>query len=259
MNSHHRGVYQPLVENVAVYDLSEESEDEERSRVPLLIVIGLIVLSAFIGVIWIAYNQGLARGRASVVLVPAPQGPVRTVPDAAQGAATPFTGLKIYNDPVPPEEEALATTLAPQAEPDLRSRLDTAPAPQTAPPPQQATQAVSAPPAARLRAPVPAAPAPAPSPEKAAQVPAAPAEADGLMLQIGAYPSMELAEGAYANFKTQLGAIAGSVVEDVQKADLGAKGIWYRLRVGPYADKAAAVTTCQKLKAQGGTCFVATP
>ena len=37
----------------------------------------------------------------------------------------------------------------------------------------------------------------------------------------------------------------------VQKADLGAKGVWYRLRIGPIADKTAATKLCTQLKSQG--------
>ena len=42
-----------------------------------------------------------------------------------------------------------------------------------------------------------------------------------------------------------------SVLRMVQKADLGAKGVWYRLRIGPIADKAAAAKLCTQLKSQG--------
>ena len=37
----------------------------------------------------------------------------------------------------------------------------------------------------------------------------------------------------------------------VQKADLGSKGVWYRLRVGPIDDKAEAYKLCGELKTQG--------
>jgi cell division protein FtsN len=79
------------------------------------------------------------------------------------------------------------------------------------------------------------------------------------MLQIGAYESPELANGAFAAFKARFGGVAGALSEDVKKVDLGAKGVWYRLRVGPYATKAEAAALCQTLKAKGATCFLATP
>jgi cell division protein FtsN len=79
------------------------------------------------------------------------------------------------------------------------------------------------------------------------------------VLQIGAYETQGIADGAWAAFKARHTSIAGTLAEDVQKADLGAKGIWYRLRMGPFADKAAAAAACEKLKAEGATCFVAAP
>ena len=79
------------------------------------------------------------------------------------------------------------------------------------------------------------------------------------MLQIGAYETQEIADGAWASFKARHGGVAGTLAEDVQRVDLGAKGIWYRLRMGPFADKTAAVAACEKLKAEGATCFLAAP
>src|SRR5258706_9101031 len=126
MNNHQRGVYQPLMDNIPIYDLSdEEIEEEERSRLPLLIVVALVVLAAFAGVVWLAYNQGVARGRASAaVVIAAPDGPVPTAPSDAGGEATPYTGLKVYGQPGPPDQEAQSSVLA-QAAP---SGPDTQPA-----------------------------------------------------------------------------------------------------------------------------------
>src|SRR5215468_6081546 len=114
MNNPQRGVYQPLGENLPLYDLTDEEIEEERSRLPLLIVIALIVLAAFTGVVWLAYNQGVAHGRSSAeTVVNAPDGPVRTAPEDASAGATPFQDLKIYRQPVPPDQEAKNSTLAP--------------------------------------------------------------------------------------------------------------------------------------------------
>jgi cell division protein FtsN len=42
----------------------------------------------------------------------------------------------------------------------------------------------------------------------------------------------------------------------VQQADLGAKGTWYRLRVSGFSDKDVAAALCDRLKTDGGACFV---
>jgi cell division protein FtsN len=79
------------------------------------------------------------------------------------------------------------------------------------------------------------------------------------VLQIGAYETTEIANGAWTAFKARHSTVVGDLAQDIQRADLGAKGIWYRLRLGPFADKAAAGAACEKLKAEGGTCFVTAP
>jgi cell division protein FtsN len=79
------------------------------------------------------------------------------------------------------------------------------------------------------------------------------------VLQVGAYESEQIANGAWNTFRSRYGAVAEGLSPDIQKADLGAKGIWYRLRVGPFADRAAAASACEKLKAAGGNCLVAAP
>ena len=44
---------------------------------------------------------------------------------------------------------------------------------------------------------------------------------------------------------------------DITEAYLGAKGIFYRLRVGAFANKSQADAFCSRLKAAGGNCFTA--
>ena len=184
MNNLQRGIYQPLADKVPIYDLADEDPEEERSRAPLLVVIALVVLAAFAGVVWLAYNQGVERGRQGASLViTAPEGPVRVAPPEA--APAPFTGLNVYNDPVSPEQEAKASTLAPKAPPPAPTEAPQIRLSQAAPPPAPATPAPARPAAAAPPAPAPAAarptaaPAPAAAPAQTAQAarPAAPAPA----------------------------------------------------------------------------------
>ena len=272
MNNLQRGIYQPLADKVPIYDLAEEDPEEERSRAPLLVVIALVVLAAFAGVVWLAYNQGVERGRQGASLViTAPEGPVRIAPPEA--APAPFTGLNVYNDPVSPEQEAKTSTLASQSPaptpapapapaaaeaPPIRLSQAPPPAPKAAPTPAPARPAAAAP-----------APVPAPPPAQTAQAPrpapaTPPAAGTGralsgaAVLQIGAFESQELANGAWAAFRSRYAA-AATLSPDVQRADLGAKGVVYRLRVGPFADRTAATDACVQLKAAGANCFVAAP
>ncbi len=42
----------------------------------------------------------------------------------------------------------------------------------------------------------------------------------------------------------------------VQRADLGDRGIYYRVAVGPMADSSTAASVCGRLKSAGLDCFV---
>src|SRR3954470_6931194 len=105
MANYDRGIYEPSDE-VRVFDGSEEEDDVEGSRLPLLIVLALLVLAMFAGVVWLAYTQGVARGRGETPVLTAAAGPERVAPPAAAGGTVPYQGFKIYEQPAPPDDEA---------------------------------------------------------------------------------------------------------------------------------------------------------
>lgn len=94
-------------------------------------------------------------------------------------------------------------------------------------------------PAARTPAPV-AAPASAPTPARAA-----PTAADGrFVVQVGSFRSAEDARNLSDRLKTK------NFPAFVQQADLGDKGTWYRVRIGPYAESADAQSVVARLKSE---------
>ena len=269
-------------DDVRVFDAAEEEEDVEGSRLPLLIVIALLVLAAFGAVVWLAYQKGVQQGHAEAPrVIAAEQGPAKVAPDNAGGTPTPYTGLKIYQQPAPSDTDASNDT-APSN--DAMKPAETPPAQATpAPPPPkpQVTQAapVQAPvtkPAAATPAPEPvkppppkpvptqtaaaAPPKPAPAPvQPAVEAPAAtpaPAPAGGGLLQIGAYKSEAEANAAWTAYKHKHSSLLSGLSSDVKQVDLGAKGTWYRLRIVA-GSKADASSLCTKLKAEGGDCLLA--
>jgi cell division protein FtsN len=264
MANYHREVYQPHIEDGPTYDLADEEVDDARARLPLLIVIALLVLASFAGVVWLAYNQGLEHGLvAAPAIIDAPGVPIRTLP-SEDSVSVPYTGLKIYNDPIPPDEEAEASNLAvvqptetpPSAAPVLQATpqpvVTLAPAPQAQPVAAVTPQATPQP--------VQSTPTPAPTiAATAATVPASSAASGGAVLQVGAYPSEAMALDAWETFRAQHGAMVRGLSEDIQRADLGENGIWYRVRVGPFTSDVAASAACENLIANGGSCFVAAP
>jgi hypothetical protein len=67
---------------------------------------------------------------------------------------------------------------------------------------------------------------------------------------------MEAAQSAYADIQQRYSSVLGSLNPVIQQADLGTKGIYYRVRVGPWASRDEAIQVCESLKAAGGSCFV---
>jgi cell division protein FtsN len=168
-----RGVYEPSDE-VRVFDGSEEEDDIEGSRLPLLIVLALLVLAMFAGVVWLAYTQGVARGRGETPVLTAASGPERVAPQAA-GNTVPYQGFKIYEQPAPSDDSADAAPAAPAV------AAPAAPAVAPKPAPMQAVAPASPKPAPMQTAMAPAAaskPAPQPAPKTTALTqPAKPAPA----------------------------------------------------------------------------------
>lgn len=265
MPSFERGAYEPKSDDVRVFDEDEQEIDEEGSRLPLLIVIALLVLAAFGGVVWLAYSQGVQRGRADAprTIVAAP-GPVK---EAAANTSDQHS-LKIYQQPAPTEDDTAVDETTPPPPTPVEPKHET-PA-QNAPKKTEITKApaekpeVVAPKPAETKSAAAKAPPSVAKPVETAKLPpppaakesAAPVAGGAYVLQIGAYKSQSDADAAWKTFKGKH-PMAASYSENVQKADLGAKGTWYRLRMGGFADKAAAASFCDKLKADGGSCLVA--
>jgi TPR repeat protein len=88
-------------------------------------------------------------------------------------------------------------------------------------------------------------------------LPVAAAATAPAMLQIGAFPTQAEADAAFARFKQAHAATLAGAGSEVRRADLGSGGVWYRVLIGPFADRPAADRMCTQLKADGGSCFAA--
>jgi hypothetical protein len=151
--------------------------------------------------------------------------------------------------PAPPAA-ATETPLASAAGEDLTTRptIDEPPAEITAAPAE--TPAAAAPPAADTATEIAAA---APS---EAEAPPPTTATGGYLVQISSQRTMEQAQSAYAAAQKRFPSLLGSLTPQIQEADLGAKGIYYRVKVGPWATRDEAVKVCESLRAAGGSCLI---
>lgn len=149
----------------------------------------------------------------------------------------------------PPEEAGAEAPAAAEAAPQAAAAAGAAPQAAPAAPP-----AAPAPQAAEAPQQVAALPAPPPEakPKPAAQPAAAtPAAATKYVVQVGSKKNQTDALASFADMQQKYPKLLASYRPMVQKADLGAKGVWYRLRIGPIVDKTAATKLCSQLKSQG--------
>lgn len=75
------------------------------------------------------------------------------------------------------------------------------------------------------------------------------------VVQVSSQRSEEQAQTAFADLKRRYGSVLGSVTPVIEKAELGERGTFYRVRI-PSASRDQAIRLCEDLKAAGGDCFV---
>ncbi len=78
----------------------------------------------------------------------------------------------------------------------------------------------------------------------------------GWAVQVSSQRSEEQARSSYSNLQRRFPQLLGGQEAMILQADLGDKGIYYRVRVGPMASREAAISLCENLQSAGGSCFV---
>jgi hypothetical protein len=233
-------------------------------------------------------TAGLPPAAGMQVATTAPQ-----TTQAVDAGATPPGAVATVDDPEGGPRRVKTLVVRPDGSvmpPAAPSVAAVEPAPAPAPAPQQvvsaeAVPAALPPPAAQ---PVPVAPvqavAPAPAaaavdPQQVASIPPAkpkPVKAavaaedpapkaaasktpSQFVVQVGSKQNQTEALATFADMQQKYPTLLANYRPMVQKADLGSKGVWYRLRIGPIVDKTAASKLCTQLKSQGlNDCLVMT-
>lgn len=90
------------------------------------------------------------------------------------------------------------------------------------------------------------------SPSQDSSTSAAAASVGGTyVVQVGSKHTQADALASYTDMQQRYPTLLAKYRPMVQKADLGAKGVWYRLRIGPIAEKVTAMRLCSQLISLG--------
>jgi len=138
-------------------------------------------------------------------------------------------------------------------------REATAPSAPSTAPAQSAPAATAAPQqqAAATTA-APKAPAkPAPAKEPAAAAPAKSVPAGPVRIQLASLRTPEAAKEEWSRLKREHPELLGKLTAVAVKADLGDKGVWYRVQTQSFDSAAAAERLCADLKKQNIGCSLA--
>ena len=127
------------------------------------------------------------------------------------------------------------------------------PRPDVATPPERARQVAESP--APRREPKPE---PPPEPEQYAER-AAPRAGYQYWIQIGAHKDEATSRAEWQRAQSTASGAFANVGNRIQRADLGARGVYYRIQLGPFASPGEAGQFCAQLKARQIDCFLAAP
>lgn len=195
-------------------------------------------------------NNGGAPASADAGAAPAPAG---TVPASDGDGAAPAAPAKAA--PAQPAQVATADDGGtPAASGDDGDAAAGAPAATPEPPAKPATPPKPKTVVAKGE-PIDLTPAKKPAAAPAANPADAAAMTAGLSVQVTSQKSEAAAMSAFRSMQSRYAEVLGRYQPNVQRADLGDRGTYYRVRVGPFAGDGAS-RVCAALKAAGGDCII---
>ena len=208
--------------------------------------------------------QDLGKGEASTdaeKLMPSAEKPQAPPSKAAAAAANigsasapmPAAPAASSEVPAPPAVATTSASAAASQSTSAASLTSLTPAP---PESSKSESAPAKPPAAAAAPSTPAKPPAAAPPVKTASVAPAAAGGGNYQIQLAAMKSEADAQTVWKKVQVANKDLLSNLSLDIQRADLGAKGVFFRLRAGPL-DEAAAKSLCAELTKRNQGCIVA--
>ncbi|MEM1391511.1 MAG: SPOR domain-containing protein [Pseudomonadota bacterium] len=266
-----------------------ERADDDGGRGPIILCLALGVLIIFAGVIWNTYRQGIRPAGSALPVIAGPEQPYKHLAEVAGGEVVPDTDKGYYGLMEGESERAAVEQAEIKNRPNIRRNTELlAGGPETVPP-------VSARPVTSDPIKIENATVEGLDPRKPDVVESGTVKTAALNnssplkltppLETGVQPRLDIADpmrtadSRFLNsgaFEIQLAALRSeasarsawsAVLTDhsdlfsgaklnIQRADLGARGVFYRLRIGQFETRAKATSFCSEYKAVGGDCIV---
>lgn len=262
----------PFADDYRGYNL----EETEGARGPLILALAGGVMLIFGAVIWNTYKAGVRTDAGALPIVYADAEPYKTRPENPGGVVTPDQERRVYDELDGSDrsdadfQTALNSTesegegdeilqggppinLLPGEETDID---DVTGIPRAVQSQVEALSDLNNVPDAPIETAAATSPTPQASPA-ALQAPRFAFDASGeYLVQIAALRTQDAADAAWQGALKKLPDIYLGAEKRVQRADLGAKGVFYRLRVGAFGERSEASEFCDALKAKDQTCIV---
>ena len=207
----------------------------------------LAAFGMFTAVVLVAYEEDMKSGEVIVPIVRAEKAPIKMRPETPGGMAVPFQDKLVYDQLSEAGQGAEKTRLLPP--PETPVALPKAPAASPKAPADAQTDGDGPPKTEILRRLEMATPS----------VKVAPVAGKTLRVQIASLRSEQAARDQWARLQKAQGDLVGALAPHVQRADLGARGVFFRLQAGPLADVAAAKALCAKLQQRKLGCLLVRP
>ncbi|MAP94241.1 MAG: hypothetical protein CMK07_04745 [Ponticaulis sp.] len=248
-------------------------DDESGGKGPLVMALAAGVVLVFGTVVWNAYRQGTKEGPGDTPIFAADSTPFKHRPDSAKADAETPSQPRLFEEDA--ESEVIkASVIEPAQLPDGKPR-DIRPSGSSSNSSTQTAEVAPQSPPTPAPAPVPT-PTPTPTPTQQAAIVPPPVvstprplpppvtttstskfdPSGQFLVQIMALRDLGATEQAWNQLAEAHADIFQGAQMDIQRADLGAKGIFYRLRASAFSSRSDADDFCSELKARGESCIV---
>lgn len=268
-----------------------------KRKIPISILTLLMVLIAGAGAgAWYGWGEAYFLGKdGEMIIVRAEEGPIKVRPASPGGLDVPNRDKLVYERlekkvpsvktetllprpelPLPPPVKSSAPVVPPSIETAAGTPTNSTTPPPTLPPVKASpTEKVTQKPLPRIIEASKPPPPPPPPPRAETNPPptslAAPKVAvlapksasksadGGFHIQIAAVRTEKAARDEWGRLKKRYQPLLGKLSLTIVKADLGSRGVFYRLRAGPISNRGAATNICGELTKQKVGCLVVSP